>query len=162
MGTLKELRLPTETVSTPGGPLTVRGVALADVTALVSHHGPALAGLFKDVIKGKDITLSVEGVTALGMDALKTAPELVAELIALAADEGDLESIRIAAKLPIPVQVEAVEKIARLTFAMEGGLGKLVETVIRIAQGTSGAIGELNQPMAPKTSANGSAASARM
>ena len=163
MGTLKELRLPEETIDTPGGPLAVRGVSLSDIIALVRHHGPVIRSLFKKVMDGGDVKISLDAIGGMGQDLLAKSPEIVAELIALAAGDGDKDSIRIAGSLPFPVQIEAVEKIARLTFATEGGLGKLIETVIRVAQGTTGVVEELNLPLpAQKPSANGSAASTSM
>jgi hypothetical protein len=163
LGTLKELRLPEEIIDAPGGKLTVRGVSLSDVIALVRHHGPVIRSLFKEVMDGGDVKISLDSIGGMGQDMLAKSPEIVAELIALAAGDGDKDSIRIAGRLPFPVQIEAIEKIARLTFAAEGGLGKLIETVIRVAQGTTGVVEELNLPLpAQKPSMNGSAASTSM
>lgn len=157
MGKLKALRIPEETVETPGGSFTVRGVSFVDIAALVRHHGPALAALFKEITSGKDVTLNTASIVDLGKRALETSPEIVADLIALASGSPDVESREIARQLTFPVQLDALEKIAKLTFVTEGGLGKLVEAVTRVMQGTSGAMESLQAPLT-----NGSAASAPM
>ena len=106
---------------------------------------------------GKNVTLNADLMTNVGQKALAAAPEIVAELIALASGDGDEESVAIAARLPVPTQLDAIEKIAKLTFITEGGLPKLLETIVRLAQGTTGAMTELQRPLT-----NGSGESARM
>ena len=155
---VKHLRIPEETIDTPGGKLTVRGVSLPDIVALVRHHGPAMSGLFSKVMSGGDVRLNLESIGALGQELLTQAPAAAVELIVLAADDdpNDPEAIDTVRRLSFPVQLEALEKIGRLTFETEGGIKKVAETVIRVASGMSGAVAELNTP-----SKNGSGASAQ-
>lgn len=154
---IKHLRIPEETIETPDGKLTVRGVSLPDVVALVRNHGPVFSSLFSKVMAGDNVSLSLAEIGAVGQELLTNAPEAAAEIIVLACDDVvDKESMNIARRLPFPIQLEALEKIGRLTFSTEGALKKVVETVIRVAEGTSGKLAELNAPH----STNGSGHSA--
>lgn len=138
---LKELKFPEATIKTPGGDITVRGLSLRDITELVRRHKAAFEGLFNDVTSGKaDLDSLTNGDTLIAMLA-QTAPELAAEVIAAGAgDGGDLEAIEVAKSLPFPTQVELLEQIGLLTFAMEGGLKKVVETVTRVMQSSTNAL----------------------
>lgn len=156
MGSLKKLRLPSADIGVPnGGDFPVRGVSLRDVAMLVRHHGPALASLFQEIRDGKDLSLDIALVLRLGESAISAAPELCSDIIALASGEPDAEAREVARQLPFPVQLEAIKQIALLTFGGEDSLGKMVETVVHMAQGVSSAVTELQKPLT-----NGSAVSA--
>ena len=59
---------------------------------------------------------------------------------------GDLSDwIALGRKMPIAVQQDALEKIARLTFDASGGPGKFVEAVIRLVSGTTNLMGSLTR-----------------
>jgi hypothetical protein len=134
---LRSLRLPTETVEVPGSDsFAVRGLSLQDVTVLVRKHGPILTMLFEK-FKTQTGDLSPETVAALGTSLLETAPEVASEIIALAEGSAEAEDVEGAARLPFPVQVDALEKIATLTFTSEAAIKKVVETVIRAATGVT-------------------------
>lgn len=152
---LKKLRLPHATVEFSGGDFTVRGVSLRDLALLMRHHRPAMTKLFDELKAGKNMALDATLILALGESAISAAPELVSDLIALAAGDTDAESREIAQRLPFPVQLEAIKQIAFLTFEGEDGLGKLAETVVHMAQSVSSAVTELQKPLG-----NGSAVSA--
>lgn len=77
-----------------------------------------------------------------GESLLTAAPELAADIIAMGANRGppghlDPEDAAVAALFPITVQVDAIEKIGRLTFQSEIQIRKLMETVITVASGTT-------------------------
>lgn len=130
---LKDLSLPTSNVSLPNGEsFDVRGVNLTDITVLIRHHRPALVEFFNSTISGNG-EVNLDSPMVLLEGALTALPEVAAELIALAADSP--ESALIASRLPFPVQFDALEKIAVLTFEAEGGPKKVMETVIRAIQG---------------------------
>lgn len=84
-----------------------------------------------------------DGFMALfGETLLTAAPELAADIIALGANLHrpgtlDSEDAQAAASFPITVQVDALEKIGVLTFQSEIQLQKLIETVIKVASGTT-------------------------
>lgn len=135
---LSHLKLASETVVTPGGEsFSVRGLSFVDISAVVRPYGPQLGSLFDGF---KDGTFSLDDPTALLSNLINRAPEAAALVIAVAADE---EDVALAARLPFPVQLEALEKIAGLTFASEGGAKKVLETIIRVATGTTSALASL-------------------
>jgi len=130
---LKSLRLPEAKVELPDGGFVVRGLSLNDVSILVQRHGKRLNELYQQFTEQGDLT--TETVAAFALPLLQSAPEIAAELIACAA--GDPDDAEIAGRLPFPVQIDALEKIAILTFEAGGGPKKLLETVVRLAQGTT-------------------------
>ncbi len=130
---LKSLRLPEAKVELPDGDFVVRGLSLNDVSILVQRHGKRLNELYQQFTEQGDLT--TETVAAFALPLLQSAPEIAAELIACAA--GDPDDAEIAGRLPFPVQIDALEKIAILTFEAGGGPKKLLETVVRLAQGTT-------------------------
>ena len=136
---LKHIKLPEAQVKFPGGDIAVRGLSLDDLSFIVQRHGAKLNVLFKSFTEGGELT--VEGVANFALPLLNAAPEIAAELIACAS--GDPEDAHIAADLPFPVQLEALEKLAELTFNVSGGPKKLVETVLRMAKGTTGLLDSL-------------------
>ncbi len=136
---LTDFVLPTVEVSFPGGSFAVRGLSLEDVTKLLAAHGPLMEQFFAKYSGAPESTSALE----VGMGLINQAPLLVANIIALAADEEHLvERVR---KLPIATQQDALEKIARLTFDASGGPGKFVEAVIRLVSGTTNLMGSLTR-----------------
>ena len=127
---LKDLTIPEKTVKTPGG----------DITVLASEFGPTMVTLFEKfsgtMKGGEELDFGV-----LGKDLLTSAAPLVAALIAHGA--GEPESRDVARKLPAPVQLEALEAIGILTVSVEGGLKKVAEIVIRVAQASTSALTSL-------------------
>lgn len=141
---LRDISIPEELVKVSGGEVfAVRGLCLDDISYLMRRHGPHIKKLFEDFTQKGEVT--VEGVAAFAMPILQSAPEIAAELIACAAGERDATSIT--ARLPVPVQLDALEKLALLTFDAEGGPKKLLETVLRMAQGVSGLVAQINAPV---------------
>lgn len=131
---IKDFVLPTSEVQLPGGgSFAVRGLSLEDITILVSMHGPVMEEFFKKYSNsGQADTMQV------GMSMLSQAPVLVAQLIAIAADASD--QVELVRKMPLVVQQDALEKIAKMTFDASGGPGKFFEAVIRLIQSTTNAM----------------------
>jgi len=127
---LKELRLPTETVEVPGsGEFTVRGLSLVDTKPLVRKHAGELSSLFNLISNSqKSGEIDIEDAALTAARFLDQAPALMADIIAIASGEED--AFEAALQLPIPVQVDALTKIGRLTFASEGSVKKFLQTVI--------------------------------
>lgn len=128
-----------EVVTFPGGQMTVRGLSLADIATLVRSHADLMSDMFSKVAQDPENALSVAAV--IGARLLDEAPALAVHAIALAADSAD--RIEDVARIPFPAQIAALETIARLTFATENDLKKVIETVIRTAQGMTGALQNL-------------------
>lgn len=142
----------TETVEIPGGHLVLRGLCPDDLVVLLRENYESLAMLFNRYIADPDFGQALmsdgaamqngeapmdKAVTDAVLDVLQKAPDLVAQAIALAAEEPG--AVQQAKRLPLSVQMEAVEVIVVLTLRAEGGLGKLTERVTRIA-GSVGAL----------------------
>lgn len=141
---LRDLRLPSSEVPVPGGDsFAVRGMSLQDVSVLVRHHGAAMTLLFDRYIKQSGEGLPAADMATMGRALLEIAPDAAAEMIALAA--GEPESIDIVRTLPLPVQVDALDKLMAHTFTTEQDLKKVIETVIRAATGATGALNSLNR-----------------
>lgn len=142
---LADFDTATEEVALPKGKsFSVRGICLDDLTLLLRHRGAEIRAFFAkynaDPAKGG---LPAAFSADVGMTLLEAAPMLVAEIIACAADEPAM--IAKAAKLPLNAQLDALEKIATLTFDAEGGPKKFIEAVIRVMSGTTDLMIDLNQ-----------------
>lgn len=142
VGGLKGLRIPTRTVSVADGvAITVRGLSFTDISHLVAEYAPAMKGLFAELVSGGLEDVSSSDAMKFASVLLKQAPDLAAAIIAHASGEPD--SMEEANTLPFPAQLELLEAVALLTFATEGGAKKVLETVIRLAQGVNGLIADL-------------------
>ena len=137
---LRGITLPEAKIELPGGGFAVRGLSLDDIIFLVQRHGAGLQEAFNRMMATTG-ELSTDTVASFALPFLQAAPEIAAEMIACAS--GDKEAADVAARLPFPVQIEALEQIARLTFEASGGPKKLVESVIKLAQGMTGLLTDL-------------------
>lgn len=132
---LKDLKIPESIIETPGGSFAVRGLSLDDLAWLVRRHGDSMSKLFND-FTASDAELTSDSVARFLLPLVEQMPGLISELIACAA--GDAEDAPLVRQQPFPVQIDALEKTIDLTFDAAGGPKKLVETVVRLAQGTTG------------------------
>lgn len=115
---LRDITLPTETISVGRASFTVRGLSFDDLTSLIGRHQAALESLIdRYQEKGSD----AEVLQFL----VRETPALAAQIIALASDEPDQEDA--ARKLPLPKQVDALTAVAKLTFEEAGGVKKFVD-----------------------------------
>lgn len=144
---LKGWILPASTFDLPGGgDITVRGLSVDQVAALVREDQQALVAVFDRIMKRDDIKAMAEqvaegdtpdvdvadlGMTDVASELLTTAPRLVAKIIAWAAHEPD--AVDEAAQLPFPTQLEILVEIGRRTFETTAP-GKFMETVIALTQ----------------------------
>lgn len=137
---LKSLKFITAEVEVADGEtFTVRGVSLQDAAILVElYQEPIMKLVGKIQEQGDAVNLE-----ELARSAILDAPALAASLIAMAADEMDEEGLAQAARLPIPVQLDAIFKIGELTFRTEGSLKKMVETVRASLVAATAAMGSL-------------------
>jgi len=134
-----------------GSTFSVRGLSLADIAPLISKRRPQIEAFFikyagKDTkIKNKTAASIAAGamVTESAMELLTVAPELAAEIIANAADRAHLLPKIMA--LPITVQIEALTKIATLTFDAAGGPGNFFAALTQVIGGTTDLLSSLNR-----------------
>ena len=145
---LRDLKLPEAIVEFPGGSFAVRGLSLNDIAFLVSRHGEKIKTTFAGLVQQAQGTddFDLNSVSTLAVPVLRAIPELAAEMIACASGEPD--AVELATRLPAPVQVDALEKLLTITFESGGGAKKVFETVVRLAQGTTGLVRLLNSPQA--------------
>jgi len=102
----------------------VRGLSLEDVVLLLENHTDALKSIF-GAPAGTDFEM-----------LLKEFPQFVAAAIAYAADEHELEEkVR---KLPIGVQLRAIQEVWELSSLDVDTLGKLAGSILK-------SIGKLNE-----------------
>jgi 3-keto-L-gulonate-6-phosphate decarboxylase len=125
--------------------LTLYGLGADAVTFLAQEHGEALGTVYAMAVAGG---IDAENVTTVVETLLAETPVLIATVIAFGCREP--EAIEQAAQLPLVSQIEAVEKIVRLTFAGGTSAKKLGEIVSRWTGVLSGLL--------PSASANGSTA----
>jgi hypothetical protein len=128
---LKDLRLPTSRVDIPGEEeqfFEVRGLSFVDMRTLLVKHSSELSRLFDLVANGNGADpLSIASAAAAAGQFLNESPALAAEVIAMATgEEGVFEQVLM---LPFPVQVDALTKIGKLTFATEDSAKKFLQTV---------------------------------
>lgn len=133
MNQLETLIVPTETVTFGAQSFEVRGLAFPHIAAIVRKHHSVLEGLYDQAIKG-ELDGSVQDIA---MSLLEDFVPLASMIIAFGAGSTSQSGIDAAANLPMSVQIDAIEKIVRLTLIAEGGLEKLMEIVARAAAGTA-------------------------
>ena len=124
---LADYQAPTEPVEFKGGSFDVRGIALDDLGVLLKNHLTdldALMDLYEKEVR-EDIRVTATAQYAIGL--VREAPGLVANVIALCSDAPD--SVDKARRLPLAVQVKALETIGRLTFEEAGGPKKFFENL---------------------------------
>lgn len=136
--------IPQETVKVSDGEgFAVRGLSPAHVVDIYFRHIGELGDLIDRLVAqyqegGGQFTVDTTAVIAMNM--AKDAPLILGEIIAAAAgaDPADeqnwADSVQIAFSLPFPVQADALEKIAALTFSSDMPPGKFVRLVARAVQ----------------------------
>ena len=141
---LKDLVIPTETIKTSGGEFTVRGLSFTDILQLAGKYFPIMSELFDQFAGASIDNISEAQKRGIAATLVREAPDAVAEVIALASGEMDAETIAIAKSLTGPTQIEALNKIGRLTFVSEDDLGKAVAAVVQMMQGAGKTIAHLH------------------
>jgi hypothetical protein len=106
--------------------ISVRGLNLTDISILLEKHFQPIADAFEKIQSDSEDFSSARDVAA---NLLREAPRLVTEVIALGA--GGMPH-HLVERLTIDKQVEAVEKILKLSVSEDGGLGKLMESIINM------------------------------
>lgn len=116
----------------------VRGLNPSDLLGLYHRHTGELSGLFEKLAasyQANGNNVEAADVQQVAFALLQDAPQILAEVIAIAADgdPSDEENwaidVAIAGKLPFPVQADALQKIGALTFTSDMPPGKFVALV---------------------------------
>lgn len=141
--------LKTEAVHFEGGEIVVRGLTVPDLTQLVEVHQDSAVAIYEKFSGKNAEALSEQTVESVALEILGKFPSAIAHLLYLCdADREPDTTVEPYAILPIDVQVAALEKIATLTFAMQGGVKNFVETVVRLVANAGGLSKELRKPQA--------------
>ena len=146
---------PREDIAAGTFTLSVRGLNVNDVALLMATHANNIITgyrAFESMLNG---SLDAEqAVNKIIIETVIHAPNLAAQIIALAADEPN-ESGR-ALQLPFPVQVAALAKIMTLTFEAGGGLGNFLAALAGIARGLGIEMPTTFLPASPTANESGS------
>ena len=145
-----ELVIQTQTVEYPGGTFAVRGFSPNDALTLYLRHAGELSKLFDQFanqakVEGADAVTAASTLEAASSMVAGT-PLLMAEILAVAmdADPADIEGftkiVSSVLKLPIGVQMDALNKIADMTFTSDMPLGKFLTLVLSMAQSATAAL----------------------
>ena len=122
----------------------VRGISLIDIMRIMGDYGPQMSLAFGQLTAKRESGAPFDSATV--RDRIKEMaqefPDLLAAVVALAADEYDEEMVALVKKLPMLAQIEAVEAIFSLTFQSEGDVEKLITS---LTKGMVTATGALNQ-----------------
>lgn len=115
----------------------VRGLSDEDLLILVRDHQEQIKVAFaklESMNADMGADMSNADITAFGTVLLEVVPELVAQLIALAADKPDKASVSMVRRMPAPLRLRALEMIWQLTVVDTGGLGPFLDLVLRLTR----------------------------
>lgn len=136
---LRDITIHRTTVNYREHEITVRGISTSDLMIAAQDYGPEIALIFGKVTSGE-----FEGDTKKAIAAFtREMPEVIAAAIALASDDYTPETVKIAASLPLNVQIEAVEAIFHETFYSEADVEKLIESLTRMITAASGVLTQM-------------------
>lgn len=136
---LKMYRVPRRRVDLgdEGAAVELRALSTADMFSLFRGYKEDLKVFFDRLNEIKETgRLDLLQAPTIAAVMLENIPIVAAHAIALAADEPDQTTT--AFGLPFPVQLEALQAVYELTFGTEGGIKKVLETVIRISESVTG------------------------
>lgn len=117
-----------------GGSFSVRGLSLADAGLLIRMYRDDIDQLRTAFVGVDPRNTDAMAETALQVasELTRTAPEMVATIIAAAADEPT--AYEKAARLPLPIQAKVLTEIGRLTFVDAAGLKKFIADVTTLVR----------------------------
>lgn len=147
---LRDLIIPTALVKVADSGFTVRGLSPADALGLYYRHAGELSNLFEQfagkVRAGLDVA---DGdVLQAGISMVNGAPQIMAEIIALGSESDPTgpdwdADVGVALRLPAAVQIDALQKIAELSFSSDMPPGKFFGLVLQMAKSTQAALTNL-------------------
>lgn len=127
MGKLSTFKHVTTEVEVSGEQtITIRGLSVADIGAILHEHANTLDKLYQEHIVGE--SENPPEIDVLVRALMTEAPQAVASIIAHANDEPD--SAETVLSMPGMDQIKLLIAVAQLTFHSEEELGKVVEALI--------------------------------
>lgn len=155
---LSDYKIPrTEVPLDAANTVSVRGLNLEDVAFLVQVHKNDIDAVI-EAIKGniekgstpEDVAAAVESKgTDVLTSVIQQSPLLVANIISTASDEPD--AWETAVKLPVPVQIEILLNVAKLTFNDIDGFKKFVGNVSAVMQSVAKQKPQIGKPATRST-----------
>lgn len=130
---ISDYQPPTAVVEFTGGSLKLRGLALDDVAVLMRSHLVDLDKLIQIYDNKVSDSAAVASFAQYAISLAKECPGLVANIIALASDDGD--NVPAYRKLSMPLMIKCLTQIIELTFVEAGGPKKFVESLMEIFRG---------------------------
>lgn len=128
-----------EAVLFPGGSFEVRAISLGDLSLVIEVHETAINNIVskvrsrQEIFNSGDDEVISEAIADILTDIIRESPALAANLIAVSTDEMNVYAA--ASRLPITVQLDALTKIAGLTFTDMASVKKLAADVMRLIRG---------------------------
>lgn len=120
-------------------PFVVHGLGLPAIVFLVRNHGAELQSLYERAAAGE---IDVSDGAKIAVSLAEQSVELAAQIMACGVGEPDKWQGYL--KLNIGDQVALLEAVFELTFAVEGGAKKVVETVVKAMQGVTETLDSLH------------------
>ncbi len=145
---LSDYIIPTRKIALPGdGSFFIRGISLKDISFITSQHFKQLADLFDKIKNPEEHDINPEDHDNIIRMAIATAPDAVATIIAVAADEP--EQTKMISRLPISIQTETIAAIMEMTFESEAAMGKFLQTIVKTMIGTTNTLQTIRYPDLP-------------
>lgn len=160
---LANLQLRTETVSYNDTDIVLHGLSANAIAGLILSQLSNIEEIFNiveaaGVKKAED--LANVNIVEVGQRLLVQLPDFIAHVIAYSAHEPEQWSKVI--HLPAPVQVDCLNKLAKLTFQDEAGFREFVGNVVAALRSAKGVVPQnSNRNLAANASPNGGSASAQ-
>jgi len=101
--------------------VAVRGLNLDDFTALMPEHFDSITKIADLYSRHQTSVFSGKGLSEFLIASAKDFPNLLSEVISIAADEPDARNV----KLGIALQISVLSAILKLTVEEAGGMGNL-------------------------------------
>lgn len=139
LAALRAELLVTATVQMGQREVPVSGLPLDAVVDICKRHWNDVSGLFDNLaeqVQSGEVGGDLSTMNWLGGAVLAALPQVAAEIIAICSPYG-LEAAPVMRALPGPVQLEALDKIAALTFTSEMPPKKVIETAVRMLVGAT-------------------------
>lgn len=130
--------LVTATVQMGKREVPITGLPLDAIVDISRRHWNDVNGLFGNLVSQveADQDINLDMANWLGGAVLTALPQVAAEIITVCAG-WSLEAAEIVRALPAPTQLDALDKIAALTFTSEMPPKKVIETVVRMLVGAT-------------------------
>lgn len=160
---LANLQLRTETVNYNDTDIVLHGLSANAIAGLILSQLSNIEEIFNiveaaGVKKAED--LANVNVVEVGQRLLVQLPDFIAHVIAYSAHEPEQWSKVM--HLPAPVQVDCLNKLAKLTFQDEAGFREFVGNVVAALRSAKGVVPQnSNRNLAASASPNGGSASAQ-